>query len=51
MVYYINTDKSETVEVSKVAITVNIYYRGKGGNAKKFAEEMTLDNYWFAERK
>lgn len=23
-----------------MAITVNIYYRGKNGNAKKFAEEM-----------
>lgn len=27
-------------EVSIVAITVNIYYSGKGENAKKFAEEM-----------
>ncbi len=23
-----------------MAITINIYYRGEGGNAKKFAEEM-----------
>lgn len=23
-----------------MAITVNIYYRGENGNAKKFAEEM-----------
>ena len=27
-------------EVNKMAITVNIYYRGINGNAKKFAEEM-----------
>ncbi len=25
-----------------MAITVNIYYTGKNGNAKKFAEEMIL---------
>ena len=29
-----------SVEVMKVAITVNIYYSGVNGNAKKFAEEM-----------
>lgn len=28
------------MEVNKVAITVNIYYSGVNGNAKKFAEEM-----------
>lgn len=25
-----------------MAITINIYYSGKGGNARKFAEEMVL---------
>lgn len=25
-----------------MAITVNIYYSGKNGNAKKFAEELTV---------
>lgn len=32
--------KSAVREVTEVAITVNIYYRGMNGNAKKFAEEM-----------
>jgi quinol monooxygenase YgiN len=30
----------EVVEVNKVAITINIYYTGKNGSARKFAEEM-----------
>lgn len=32
--------QSGVVEVNKVAITVNIYYSGINGNARKFAEEM-----------
>jgi quinol monooxygenase YgiN len=28
------------VEVNKVAITINIYYTGENGSARKFAEEM-----------
>jgi quinol monooxygenase YgiN len=35
-----DSDKSEVVEVNKVAITINIYYTGKNGSARKFAEEM-----------
>jgi quinol monooxygenase YgiN len=34
------TCQSEVVEVNKVAITINIYYTGKNGSARKFAEEM-----------
>lgn len=28
-----------------MAITINIYYSGTDGNAKKFAEEMILSGY------
>ena len=28
------------MEVQQMAITINIYYTGKNGNARKFAEEM-----------
>lgn len=35
-------NRSYISEVSKVAITVNIYYSGVNGNARKFAEEMVL---------
>lgn len=31
---------SNQMGVNKMAITVNIYYTGKNGNARKFAEEM-----------
>lgn len=31
-------NKSEYREINKMAITVNIYYSGVNGNAKKFAE-------------
>lgn len=33
-------DKKDTTENKTMAITVLIYYTGKNGNAKKFAEEM-----------
>lgn len=33
-------DKQEFIEVLNMAITINIYYTGENGNAKKFAEEM-----------
>lgn len=28
------------MDVEKMAITINIYYRGKNGNARRFVEEM-----------
>ena len=34
-----------------MAITVNIYYNGKNGNARKFAEEMTASGVVDAIRK
>ena len=37
---YNQTEKSIFEEENEVAITINIYYSGKDGNAKKFAQEM-----------
>lgn len=33
--------KMQEQEDKQMAVTVNIYYSGKNGNARKFAEEMT----------
>ena len=38
--YYERQSLIEYRRIRKVAITVNIYYTGKNGNARKFAEEM-----------
>jgi quinol monooxygenase YgiN len=35
-----NSNKLEVVEVNKVVITINIYYTGENGSARKFAKEM-----------
>lgn len=32
--------KIQALENEKMAVTVNIYYRGNGGNARRFAREM-----------
>jgi quinol monooxygenase YgiN len=35
-----NSNKLEVVEVNKVVITINIYYTGENGSARKFAKQM-----------
>lgn len=37
----VTADENVWAEEKKMAVTVNIYYSGKDGNARKFAEEMT----------
>lgn len=34
------SDKLINMEGNEMAVTVNIYYSGENGNARKFAEEM-----------
>ncbi len=37
----VTADEMHGQEEKQMAVTVNIYYSGKDGNARKFAEEMT----------